>query len=147
MGILDRFVPRRRPRGAAAPPSGSGAETDFGLPARGRIETYVIEDAVGTLRLDSGALFKFGRSGCRDFEPVVGAGVIVEQALPGARGPRATAIGLDPDLADYDALLEARDAQRGIPSRRRAPDEVAEEARQIRLVSVLKLLRLEPISA
>jgi hypothetical protein len=136
MGILDRFRAKLTPP-PPPPPVPAPATDDLALPARATIQSYVLEDAVGTLELSTGGRIRFGRSACKEFEPVAGAAVIVERAEMGVRGWRATSVSLDDDDDGYGTLLDARDEQHGLPSRHKTVLEVAADARQFGVVTVL----------
>ncbi len=131
MSIFDRF---RKTKQTAAPlPVTTAPE----VPVRATIATFLVADAVGTLALESGEGLRFGRSACKGFEPVVGASVIVEEIASDPRGWKARVVKLAPADANYDALLSARDAQQGLPSRTQPPAQAAATARQLGIITVL----------
>ncbi|MCC6898060.1 MAG: hypothetical protein IT377_03745 [Polyangiaceae bacterium] len=129
MGLFDRFT--RKP---TAPPPPMGPLV--ALPASATIASFDVTDAVGTLKVDAATTLRFGRSACRDFEPVVGAKVIVRETEPSRFGPRATRLELDPTDADYDQLLRKRDSQAGIHPEEK-PEEAAAAARALGWITVL----------
>jgi hypothetical protein len=131
VGIFDRF---RKTKQTAAPLPVTPAPE---VPVAATIATFVIADAVGTLALESGEALRFGRSACKGFEPVVGASVIVEEVASDPRGWKARVVKLATADASYDALLSARDAQQGLPSRTKAPTQAAVTARQLGIITVL----------
>jgi len=133
MGIFDRLF-KSKP---AAPTTAPEPPAPPGLPAAAKIESYVLADAVGVLRLADGGEVRFGRSACKGFEPVGGASVILEELAPSARGLRAKVVTLDPSDGDYDRLLGARDDQAGLAPRARGEVEAAATATQLALVTVL----------
>lgn len=62
------------------------------VPADGVIESYDVADALGSIRLDGGALLRFGRSACSS-EPIVGDRIRVLSAEIGPLGrPRASRV-------------------------------------------------------
>jgi hypothetical protein len=151
VGFFDRF---RKTKPTAAPPPAGGPPSSNGspptLPAHGKIATYSVADAVGTLELEDGNTLRFGRSACKGFEPVVGASVIVEELAADRRRLRARVVKLDPADPTYDALLDQRDAEQGLPSRagdpgggsefhplHSGPGEVVATARELGLVTIL----------
>lgn len=129
MSFFDRF---RKPKAAAPPPAAPPA-----VPARATIEAFAIVDAVGTLVLEGGERLRFGRSACKGFEPVVGAAVIVTEVASDARGHKAKSITLEAGDTRYDALLSARDAEHGLPSRTLSADGAAATARMLATITVL----------
>ena len=133
MSIFDRF---RKSKQTAAPALASTTPPPA-MPARATIASFVVEDAVGRLDLAGGGSLRFGRSACTGFEPVVGAAVIVEELASDVRGWKARTVTLDPEDTRYDALLAARDAERGLPGRIASAAEAAATARALGVVTVL----------
>ncbi len=129
MGLFDRFT--RKP---TAPPPPMGPLV--ALPASATITSFDVTDAVGTLTVDAATTLRFGRSACHDFEPVVGAKVIVRGTEPSRFGLRATRLELDPTDADYDGRLRERDAEAGIHPEEK-PDQAAAAARALGWLTVL----------
>lgn len=130
-GIFDRF---RNAKQTAAPVAAAGAPD---LPARAKIATFNVVDAVGSLALEGGGQLRFGRSACKGFEPVVGASVTVVEVASDTRGWKARFVTLDPVDASYDSLLSARDTQYGLPSHIKTPEKAAAAARHLGIVTVL----------
>ena len=60
-------------------------------------------------------------------------------------GWRAKTVSLDPADGQYDSLLSARDKEMGLPARTMGNAEAAATARQLALITVLRLQR--PTSA
>lgn len=138
MGIFDRFRGAKPPAAAPnAPAATPNPAPTFALPARATIATYVVVDAVGMLQLATGEQIRFGRSACKGFEPVVGAAVIVEEAISDARGWKAKTITLDRASAEYDGLLAARDSEQGFPSNIMEVAQAVATARQLATITVL----------
>src|SRR5687767_7532159 len=111
MGLFDRFR-----RGSAPPPGPPPPGDGPAVPIGARIDSFDPLDAVGTLLTADGSALRFGRSACKQFEPVVGADVIVGEVSPHPMGGwRATRIALDPQAGPvYDRLLAERDAGLGV---------------------------------
>lgn len=96
MGILDLFKKKPSP----AP-----------VPRAGRIESYNVADAVGSVRLESGETLRFGRSACQAFEPAEGVRVLVQATGPNPLGgERVQVMTRDPNDTNYERQLKARDS-------------------------------------
>src|SRR5262245_28234769 len=132
MGFFDRF--RRAKQTSAPAPTAGVAPPD--VPTKATIATFVIADDVGTLELAGGGRLRFGRSACKGFVPVVGAAVIVDEVASDARGWKARSVSLDSTDTRYDELLSARDAELGLPSRRRPAAEAAVAASKLGVITV-----------
>jgi hypothetical protein len=133
MGFFDRF---RKPGPPPAPPP-PPPPTAPSVPARARIQSYMLADGVGVLELAGGGTLRFGRSACAGFEPVVGAAVVVTQVVSDPRGWKARAVSLDPAEEGYDALLAARDAEMGLLPRTTDLANAAETARRLGVLTIL----------
>lgn len=91
MGIADLF--RKKPK-----------------PESGTIESYEVADNLGEIRLASGAILRFGKTACKDFEPAIGVKVHVVAVGPHPRGgQRAESVVLDPAGTEYAQKVAARD--------------------------------------
>lgn len=137
MGFFDRFS---RAKKTAPPPPAPPVAPSLpapSLPARAKIASYDIADAVGLLELANGDRVRFGRSACKGFEPVVGASVILEEVAASPRGWRAKSIDLGPSDDRYDALIAARDPATGLPGRTLGSAEAAATVRQLAVITIL----------
>ncbi|MDC0708506.1 suppressor of fused domain protein [Stigmatella sp. ncwal1] len=104
MSLFDWFK-KKKPEPVSAPAQGV-------LPVgEGEIIEYAVADSTGAIRLEGGALLRFGRSACRGFEPTLGAKVLVRQSGPSPFGGgfRALEVELRPGPGNevLDALLGA----------------------------------------
>jgi hypothetical protein len=93
MGIADLF--RKKPK-----------------PESGTIESYDVADNLGEIRLTNGAILRFGKTACKDFEPAIGVKVQVVAVGPHPRGgQRAESVVLDPADMEYAQKVAARDSR------------------------------------
>ncbi|MGC4118814.1 MAG: suppressor of fused domain protein [Myxococcales bacterium] len=134
MGFFDRF---RRSPAANSPPAPAAASEPASaeppqVPFPAKITSFVPTDGLGTLAAENQAPIKFGKSGCRGFEPAVGLAVEVVAVSPSPLGGwKATEVKLKSDAATYDALLAKRDAALGIERKPLNPVEEAAAASQV----------------
>lgn len=136
MGFFKRLITRTQTPGPTAQAQRQSAPS-APLPARGTVASYRVTDAVGVLELESGEQVRFGRSACRDFEPVVGVRVILREGADGPVGWRAQAVDLDPTDTTYDARLADLYRQSGLGDRFSPVEQAAAEARQLGLLTIL----------
>jgi hypothetical protein len=112
MGLFDRWLGKSKGREEQAPPVAAPSEPQGLL---GRI-TALDSDGVGRIALEDGRELRFGRSGCKGFEPVLNARVLVAALGPHPMGgERATEVHKAPGSdGELDVLQEAQAVALGL---------------------------------
>ncbi len=139
-GIFDRF--RNSPRSSGDPkPAALPPLPD--VPARGVISAFDGLDGTGVIALGDGEQLRFGRSACRDFDPVPSAKVEVLAVEPHPRGgARATEVRAAGTSAELDRALDERDALQGVK-----PWTASEAAARACDLGAVTLLLREPLAS